>query len=159
MEFPVLQFVPFASWPITGHHSSIFLAPSFWMFTLIDKNPPSHLFCRLSSPSCVSLSSKERCISPLVIFVALCWDHSCLPMSLLYWGAWKWVQPCRCVSPVLRGRITFLDLRQVRMPLGFCAIRDLAYSHLEGDLPKKQHKKQNKKTPMFAQTMGLEEHL
>lgn len=45
------------------------------------------------------------------------------------------------------------------MPLGFCAVRDLAYSHLEGDLPKKQHKKQNKKTPMFAQTMGLEEHL
>lgn len=162
MEFPVLQFVPFASWPITGHHGSIFLAPSYWIFTLIDKNPLNHLFCRLSSPSCVSLSSKERCTSPLVIFVALRWDHSCL--SLLYWGAWKWVQPCRCVSPALRERLTFLDLlamlclRQVRMPLGFCAVREPAYSHLERDLPKKQHKKRNK-TPMFAQMMGLEEHL
>lgn len=59
MEFPIFWFVPFASWPITGHHSSIFLAPSYWIFMITGKIPLSHLLCRLSSPSCMSLSSQE----------------------------------------------------------------------------------------------------
>lgn len=42
---------------------------------------------RLNNPSSVSLSSYIRNSQSLIILVALCWTHSHMSMSLLYWGA------------------------------------------------------------------------
>lgn len=52
----------------------------------------SFLCSRLDSPSSHSLSLHEKCSSPLFIRVALCWTHSSMSMSLLYWGAQHWAQ-------------------------------------------------------------------
>ena len=56
------------------------------------RSPLSLLFSRLNSPSSFSLSSQERCSSPLIIFVALLWTHSNRSTSFLYWGLQTWMQ-------------------------------------------------------------------
>jgi len=64
MEPPVFQFVPTASCPITGHlwkePGSELIASSLQLFIYIDKISSSLPFCRLNSPSSLSLSSEER---------------------------------------------------------------------------------------------------
>lgn len=45
----------------------------------------SHLFSRLQS-QLETFPLKERCLSPLIIAMALCWTLPIMPMSLLCWG-------------------------------------------------------------------------
>ena len=47
---------------------------------------------RLNKPSSLSLSSQERCSSPLSIFVALLWTHSNSSSSFVCWGSHVWTQ-------------------------------------------------------------------
>lgn len=56
---------------------SILFAPSLRVPVDIDEIPLSLLISILSSPSCLSLSLQERCFSPFLIFMALCWTLSC----------------------------------------------------------------------------------
>ncbi|KAK4821027.1 hypothetical protein QYF61_012113 [Mycteria americana] len=56
--------------------------------------PHSLLFRRLNNPSSPSLSSQERCSSPLIIFMALLWTCSNRSMSFLCWGPQSWTQYC-----------------------------------------------------------------
>ena len=86
-------------------------------------HPPSLPFCRLNSPSSLSLSSYVRYSSPLVVLVALHWTLSSSSMSLLYWAAQKWTQYSRCgfSSAEYRGRITSQNLIPARCPPAYTA--------------------------------------
>lgn len=93
----VLQLVPIASGPATEKSLALFswYAPSRYWYTL-ERSPLSLLFSILNSPSSCSLSSQEKCSSPFITFVAVCWTFSSMLMSLLYWGAQCWTQHSRC---------------------------------------------------------------
>ena len=47
------------------------------------RSPGSLLFSRLNKPSSFSLSSQEKCSSPLIIFIAILWTRSKSPTSVL----------------------------------------------------------------------------
>lgn len=66
---------------------SLFL-PSRYLYTVM-RLPLILLFCRLSSPTCLSLSSYVRCLNFSILFVALCWTLSNLSMSLS-WRPQSW---------------------------------------------------------------------
>ena len=70
MELSLLQFGPTASFPVSRHlckqPGPILLIPSLKILVHINKIPSQPSF--LQAKSSVSLSSKERCSSPLVIF-------------------------------------------------------------------------------------------
>lgn len=70
MELSLLQFGPTASCPVSRHlckqPGPILLIPSLKILVHINKIPSQPSF--LQAKSSVSLSSKERCSSPLVIF-------------------------------------------------------------------------------------------
>ncbi|GAB0182728.1 ras-related protein Rab-31 [Grus japonensis] len=50
------------------------------------RSPRSLLFSRLNNPNPLSVSSQERCSSPLIVFMALLWTRFNRSMSFLYWG-------------------------------------------------------------------------
>jgi len=52
------------------------LSPIRCLSIHMDRIPLNLLFARLNSPSLLSLPSRERCSSTLVVFVALCWTQS-----------------------------------------------------------------------------------
>ena len=87
------------------------LAPSSLLpeqvFIHMDKIPPIHFCFWLNSLSSLSLSLYDGCSNPLIIFIALQWTFSSMPMSLLYWGAQDWTQYSRCglTSAEQKGRI------------------------------------------------------
>ena len=93
------------------------------------RSPWSLLLSRLKSPSSLSLTSKGRCSSSLIIFEALLWTHSNSSMSFLCWGPQNWMQYSRWVpmGAEQRGRITslyqlvMLLLMQLRIQLAFWA--------------------------------------
>jgi len=62
---------------------SILFALSLQVFVHTDKNPPSLLFSRLTSPSSLSHSSQERCSSPFITLVALHRTGSRMSVSLI----------------------------------------------------------------------------
>lgn len=64
----------------------------------------------LQTPRSHSLSFYDRCSKSFTSFVAFHWTHSSTSVSLLYWVAQNWMQDLDVASPVLRERITFLDL-------------------------------------------------
>jgi len=74
MEFPVLQFVPLAPCPVSGHYGEesgpFFFIPSHQVN--IGEIPPSLLFSRLKSSSSCSLSSCEKMLWSL--------NHLCGPV-------------------------------------------------------------------------------
>lgn len=74
-EFSIFEFVPIASGPVPGHHwkepGHVFFGLSFQVFIHINRIPLNLPFTRLSSPNFLSLSSYDRCSSPLIIFVAI----------------------------------------------------------------------------------------
>jgi len=71
--------------------------PSLQAFLCIHEIPLSLLVCKLSSPSNLSLSSKEGCSCPSSwSFVGV----SSRSMSLLYRGAQNWTSTLRVSSPV-----------------------------------------------------------
>lgn len=43
-----------------------------------------------NSPGSLSLSSYDNCVSPLIIFLALCWTQFSKSLSFLYWGNQDW---------------------------------------------------------------------
>jgi len=49
----------------------------------IDKIPVT---CLLKTPTCLSISSLERCSSPFTISMAILWTLSSMSMSFLYWA-------------------------------------------------------------------------
>ena len=57
----------------------------FWKAAV--RCPQSLLCCKLNKPKSFSLSSQERCSSPLIILMALLWTHSSSSTSFLYWGS------------------------------------------------------------------------
>ena len=74
LELPLLQFVPVAPCPVTGHHWKesgpiLLTLPRRYLEAFL-RSPLSLLFSRLKKPSSLSLSSQERCSSPLLILVA-----------------------------------------------------------------------------------------
>lgn len=83
------------------------------MFIYIDKILLS--FFTLNSPSSFSY---ERLSSPLTLILALCWTHSSVSMSLLYWRAQDWIEHCRwdLTSAEERRRVTSLDLLKTHWP-------------------------------------------
>ena len=66
--------------------SPSFLEAPFWYWKAAVRSPWSLLFSRLNSPNSLSLSSQERCSSPLINFVALLWTCSNRSMSFFCWG-------------------------------------------------------------------------
>ena len=52
-------------------------------------DPPWAFSSKLKSPSSLSLFSQERCSSPWISFVALCWT---LCSTYMYWGTQNWTQ-------------------------------------------------------------------
>ncbi|XP_063182760.1 phospholipase ABHD3 isoform X5 [Chroicocephalus ridibundus] len=62
----------------------------YWKAAL--RSPRSLLFSRLNIPNSLSLSSQERCSSPLIILVALLWTHSNRSMSFSCRGLQSWTQ-------------------------------------------------------------------
>lgn len=67
-------------------------------FIHVDKMPLTLLSSRLNVSSSLSICSYDRCSSPLIIFVLLCWTHSSMSPFLLYWRAQVGTQHSRCVS-------------------------------------------------------------
>lgn len=67
-------------------------------FIHVDKMPLTLLSSRLNVSSSLSICSYDRCSSPLIIFVLLCWTHSSMSLFLLYWRAQVGTQHSRCVS-------------------------------------------------------------
>lgn len=59
------------------------------------------LFSRLNSSSSFSLSLSVRGPNLLIMSMVLCWTHSSMSMSLLYWRAQSGIQHPRSVTPVL----------------------------------------------------------
>ena len=59
------------------------------------RSPWSLLVSKLNKPSSLSLSSQERCSSPLIILVALLWTCYKSSTSFLCWGPQVWTQCCR----------------------------------------------------------------
>lgn len=60
--------------------------------------------------------------------VVLCWTCTSTPIFLLYWEIQNWTQQLRWVSPVLRGRLTSLELLLMLLPKAVFAVR--AHCHL-----------------------------
>ena len=98
----MLQFVPVASCPVTGHQpGSVCFTPSHQVFTHTVKIPLSLLPYRLCSPSSLTLSLNESHSFLFIFFVTLHWTRSSKPMGLLYWRAQHWTQHLDLASPVL----------------------------------------------------------
>ena len=71
-------------------------SPSFYKLPLdAVRSSWSLHFSKQNKPSFLSLSSEERCSSPLNISVALLWSHSNNSSSSLSWGPQAWTQCCR----------------------------------------------------------------
>lgn len=96
---------PIASGDVTGHLWELLSLQPLRVFLQIDEIDTPWTFSFLEWASL----SQERCLSPLIIFVALCWILSILSIFLLYFGAQNWPQDS--TSTEWRGRITFLDLQ------------------------------------------------
>ena len=81
--------------------------------------PLSLLFPRLNGPGFPSLSSQERCSSPLIILAPLSWTPSSISTSFSHWGAQNWAQWSRCglTSAEQRVRILSLDLLAILCPM------------------------------------------
>lgn len=61
--------------------SSSSLFPIRYFYTLL-RSSLSFLFFRMNNPGSLSFSLYVRCSSALIIFVALCWTHSSMPIVL-----------------------------------------------------------------------------
>lgn len=59
------------------------------------------LFSKLKSLSSFRLSLSIRGPNLLMMLMGLCWTHSSMFMSLLYWRAQTWTHHPRSVTPVL----------------------------------------------------------
>jgi len=98
-------------WALLGSlaPSSLF-APITYLYPLM-RSPLSLLFSRLKSPSSLSLSSYERCSSPLIVCVLDLTPLSPCP-SLVLWSPDLVMQCSRrgLTSAEYRGRITSFDL-------------------------------------------------
>lgn len=77
---------------------------------------------KLNNPSSVSLSSYIRSSQSLIILVALCWIHSHMSMSLLYWGAQIRAQHHRydILREGLREKLISLNLLVMFLITGGC---------------------------------------
>ena len=101
------------------------------------RSPWSLLLSRLKRPSSLSLTSKGRCSSSLIIFEALLWTHSNSSMSFMCCGPQSWKQYSRWVpmGAEQRGRITslyqlvMLLLMQLRIQLAFWAASHIDSLH------------------------------
>lgn len=80
-----------------------------YLYTLI--NPLS--FLSSNSPSSLSLSSYERCSSPLIIFLAFCWTLFSIFRSALYWRAQNGKQYSRCGLTTEEQRCKIMSLDQL----------------------------------------------
>lgn len=58
------------------------------------RSPQSILFSRLSNLNFVSLSSEERCSSPLVMLLVLLWTCANRFRSFMFWGPQSWMLDC-----------------------------------------------------------------
>lgn len=54
------------------------------------------LFWRQSSSSFLGLSWYNRCSSPSIVFMVLCWTYFNMPLSFWYWRDLDWIQYFRC---------------------------------------------------------------
>ena len=110
MAFLVFWFVPIASCPLTGYNwcqTPVVFCSTHQVFICMDK---ILFFSRLNSPSALSLSSYDRCSSPLINSPAFHWTSSSMSMSLSC-RAQNWTWNSRCVLPDRqRGRITSPDV-------------------------------------------------
>jgi len=72
----------------------------------------SLIFCRLTNPRSLSLSSFSRCCKPCIIFGALCWTPPRRVLSFLNWRAPNRTQHSRfgLTRAEERGRFTSLTL-------------------------------------------------
>ena len=99
LNLPCLSLKPFPlvlSLPtfVNSRSLSCLYAPfKYWKATM--RSPLNLLYSKLNKASSLSLSSQERCSSPLTILVALLWTHSKSSVSFLYWGRQAWTQHCR----------------------------------------------------------------
>lgn len=73
----------------------------------------------LSSPGW-TLPAPESCSSPIIVFVALCWTRSSLPISFLHWDLaldialrWVWQQGGRTSSLQQLAKLLPADLRML----------------------------------------------
>lgn len=92
----VIQFVPIAYCPGTGHHGA-------WLCPLCTLPSGTYLETLKWSPDLplLQVALQERCFSSFMISAALCWS---MPMSLLYWGKTaritNWLQLSDTLVPV-----------------------------------------------------------
>lgn len=101
----ISQVIICASYPVTGYYweesGSLFFIPAHQLFVHIDKVLLSFPFSRLNTVCFLSLSSHERCSSPLILLTVLSWTHSSKSMPFLYSGAQTYKQHYKSPSPVL----------------------------------------------------------
>lgn len=138
MKFPYISLWPWLGATEKSLASFSLHSPFRYLWTLM-MSPLSLLFSRLNSANSLSPSSQERCSSPLMVFVAVCWDHSSKSMPLLYWRTQHRTQDSSCglISAKQKGKIPSFDLlarlcvMQYRKLLAFVT---RAYSGTHGQL-------------------------
>lgn len=144
MEFPVLQFVPIVSCPVSGHQweksDSIFFTALYQVFLNIDKIPLSLLFSKMNRTHFHSLSSYVRCSSSLIISVALCWTSPvfpCLSYIRIQHSRSAWPVLHRGEgSPPLTSAVVFISLNIDILRLTTLFILDFKNKHLFQPDPK-----------------------
>lgn len=118
-----LQFLPISSCPVIGHHwkepGSVFFMSSLQLsIRCSDPHEPLLLQAEWSqpeSPHILSLSSKGRCSSLLIVLMSLHCTLLSISTSLMYWGIQNWTQysgwGLTCAQQ--RGRMSPLDLLMI----------------------------------------------